>query len=138
MVPNPRLHQVLARALPLGEIQEVARQGFLRATGGMRSAEHIADHWGRTFSDRPRPGRAGRDDLPYAEMAALYVEKQRTNAKTALKDLASEKAYSESRVRNILFTARQRELLTAAPAGKAGGELTDKALDILRHEERNQ
>jgi hypothetical protein len=34
-------------------------------------------------------------------------------------------------VRNYLFKARERSLLTSAGPGRAGGELTDKAKEIL-------
>lgn len=122
------------RRIPVGEIQDLARRAILDL-GGRMSSPGTVERWGHAFQEVKRPGRSGRDDRAYAEVAALYVEKLRTNPKTALKDLADDLGYSRSQVRNVLYTARRRRLLTAAQPGKAGGELTEKALALLRHDE---
>jgi hypothetical protein len=43
---------------------------------------------------------------------------------------------SVSQIRNILYEARQRELLTDSPKGKAGGDLTEKAIALLEKGKR--
>ena len=77
-----------------------------------------------------RPGRRGRDPVFYAEWAARYVNACRTS-ETPLPVLADEYAFGESTIRGFLGEARRRGLLTTAPAGKAGGELTEKGKRLL-------
>ena len=87
-----------------------------------------------------RPGRKGRSDRFYAEIAAAYVEAVAAKSPHAVRDvtkrLAGEqnKHYSESSVRALIHQARKRELLTRPPRGQAGGHLTDKALALLTEE----
>jgi hypothetical protein len=50
---------------------------------------------------------------------------------TPLKSLADELRLSASQVRNKLYEARRRGLLTKAPTGRAGGELTKRATELL-------
>lgn len=82
-------------------------------------------------SFRKRPGRAKRGDRYYASAAAEYVELVATSA-TPLKALAERNRYSSSQTRNILSEARRRGFLTQAPAGRAGGELTPLARELLQ------
>jgi hypothetical protein len=77
-----------------------------------------------------RPGRAGRADSFYAEVAAQYVDLLGTSKKPVA-DLADRHHLSASQVRGILAVARGRGLLTAAPAGRPGGLLTAKAERVL-------
>ena len=90
-------------------------------------------HWDTSadaeFERNPRPGRRGRDDAFYAEWAARYVSL--LNHPRPVAELARQHNYSESQIRNFLHEARKRELLTAAPTGRAGGSLTDKAKELL-------
>jgi hypothetical protein len=81
------------------------------------------------FAVIPRPGRSGRDDYDYATFAAMYVE--RVPSPTAKAELADELGLSPTQVGHLLYEARKRDLLTEAPRGKAGGELTDKARRLL-------
>jgi hypothetical protein len=76
-----------------------------------------------------RPGRQGRSDLDYARVAAHYV--QNLSSATPLKDLAKQLNFSTSQVRNLLYEARRRGLLTAAPKGKSGGALTERARALI-------
>ena len=39
---------------------------------------------------------------------------------------------SASQVRNLVHACRKRGMLTAAPPGRAGGELTARAIELLR------
>ena len=99
--------------------------------GGLVTATSAA--WSEGFARRKRPGRAGRLDLEYARTAGAYVKHMRRST-TPLADLAGEMCLSASQVRSILYEARRRGLLTAAPKGRAGGELTEKALRLLEGE----
>jgi hypothetical protein len=84
-----------------------------------------------------RPGRRGHSDFDYALTAAQYVE--RLGSKTPLADLAKHLDVSQSQARSMLGKARHLGLLTEPPVrGRAGGELTAKAIEILRtHEKRS-
>lgn len=85
-----------------------------------------------------RPGRRGRDDRHYASVAALYLETCREATKDEDRDvmtrLGGKLHLSESTIRGQLGEARRRGLLTEAPAGRSGGELTNRARQILRGE----
>lgn len=124
------------RTLPLGEIQEAARRGFLREVDFLMP--EMKAHWGRAFADTPRPGRAGRDEREYAQICALYARKV-TESRTPVKELAAELCLSTKTVRNIVTAGRERGLLTPAPSGRSGGVLTEKALALLSEatDERN-
>ena len=77
-----------------------------------------------------RPGPRGRDDLHYARWAALYVAAL-ARSTTPVAKLAGQHNISTSRIRNILHAARRRGLLTEAPPGRPGGELTERARQLL-------
>lgn len=81
-----------------------------------------------------RPGRGGRDPLFYAEWAARYLNACR-KSEAPVAHLAEEHSFSEASIRGFLGEARRRGLLTPAPAGKAGGQLTDKAIALLADED---
>lgn len=108
-------------------IERGLRDGHVRA---------VLPGWYDDLVARPRPGRAGRHDIEYAHWAARYVRAVEEDARAPVKYLVDRFAgveyVSEQSLRAILHKARQRELLTAAPPGRAGGDLTDKARDLLR------
>jgi len=111
-------------------------------TDGYFSAQ-VLKRFGLRKSDRhasARPGRGGRDDLFYAIWAAAYVERLLAGDRTPVRSLGEDppielegapSPLSRNTVRGILADARSRQLLTTAPPGKAGGELTTKASKIL-------
>lgn len=78
-----------------------------------------------------RPGRRGRDERDYAEIAALYVDLLAAGDQTPVDTLAAKTYLSPSQLRNLLYEARRRGLLTKAAPGRAGGTLTDKARQLL-------
>jgi hypothetical protein len=82
-----------------------------------------------------RPGRAGRGDVHYARVATQYVGV--LDQPKPLIALAKQLRLKPSQVRSMLYEARRRGLLTDPPVkGRAGGELTKKAHDILEaHDE---
>ena len=84
------------------------------------------------FIDIRRPGRAGRPDWPYALWAARYVEAVSENPLRPVARLTTQfPDHSAGCIRAILSNARRRGLLTAARQGLAGGDLTDKAKQVL-------
>ena len=104
-------------------------------TLGVRQVGDIGDDLLRTAAGldeiaRPgRPGRPPRSDLYYAKVAEGYVE--RLASKSPIVDISTDMGMSPSHVRDAIREARSRDILTATPRGKAGGELTPKAVRIL-------
>ncbi len=93
--------------------------------------------WVDSFLAFPRVGRARRPDRPYAVWAQRYVEAQEADPRRPLAWLVDRYGVeaggteTEAGIRAKLTQARRRGLLTSAPSGRAGGELTDKARRLL-------
>jgi hypothetical protein len=96
-------------------------------TGPVRTRRMPPKGWAAGMATRP--GRRGRHDLDYARVAARYTA--HLDSATPVADLAAELDVKPSQVRNSLYEARRRDLLTAAPKGKPGGSLTMKARRVL-------
>lgn len=107
-------------------------------TGEPVAGQTLGPAWRRTIA---RPGRGGRDDLDYALWARRYVAALASHPTRPVQALIDEEADSgefvtEGQIRARLNRARSRDLLTAAPPGQPGGELTDKAVRLLdRHDQ---
>lgn len=88
-----------------------------------------------------RPGRKGRDDRFYATVASAYVGALKRGSRQPVVEAAQALGeatggfYASTYVRDLLHEARRRELLTRPPRGRAGGQLTEKALALLQREE---
>lgn len=81
-----------------------------------------------------RPGRRGQEDRFYARWAARYV-RALAHGPNPTRQLADAYHYGENTIRGFVRQARRRGLLTNAPAGKAGGELTTKAEWLVASDE---
>lgn len=123
--------QRLLTRLGLGRVHEALTLGL--ATSG--AALVLGERWGAVVA--PKPGRRGRGDLYYAEVAYRYVRALRSNPRAPIPLVLAElEAQGEpttaDQLKARLRRARKRGLLTAAPPGRPGGELTDEALALLR------
>jgi hypothetical protein len=84
-----------------------------------------------------RPGRGGRDDLFFARVSAKYLDLMGRGSHRPVWDLMDALVrnggrFTEATVRGFLNEARERGLLTTpARKGQAGGELTDRAEQLL-------
>jgi hypothetical protein len=78
-----------------------------------------------------RVGRRGRDDRFYARWAAEYADAL-TRSPNPVAEMAARHHLSASQVRNLVHACRKKDMLTAAPPGRAGGELTARAIELLR------
>lgn len=121
----------LLRQLPIGELESWAR-GRLRAEAEGPTAPwfpHLRDWFG---DDHRRDGKRGPSlpDAAFAALAAAYVTNLTQGG--SVRDLASAQGWSEKTIRNRLTEARRRGMLTSAPAGRAGGDLTEKARQTLK------
>lgn len=113
----------LAEVIPAGRPD--LRQVITGQRGWAAAVRELVDD----FGDRPRPGAAGRSDRHYAAIAAMYVDL--LDQPRPVLAVAERSGLSEKSVRNLLFKARERGLLTSIGRGRAGGELTDAAKDLL-------
>lgn len=80
-------------------------------------------------------GRRGRSDHFYAEIASAYVALigERDPIPRLRKRLDKEGLhFADATIRDFVNRARDRGLLTRSPKGRPGGELTPKALELLR------
>jgi len=114
----------------LTEINEHLESPFLRYMA-QRTGE---TGWADPFLATPRTGRKGRPDIEYAIWADRYVAAvEKTGGKPMPALIADFPGYTEKSIRQILYNARlkQRGLLTKSEPGKAGGDLTKKAIDLL-------
>jgi hypothetical protein len=78
-----------------------------------------------------RVGRRGRDDRFYARWAAEYADAL-TRSPNPVTEMAARHHLSASQVRNLVYACRKRNMLSAAPPGRAGGELTARAIELLK------
>lgn len=129
------------REIPWGELVTVARP-FLRAEAELRLdvMAQRGDHGLAQIQERAlrepgrRPGRRGHADEHFAQLAVAYEEWQRANKPLAA--LAEQFSYSESGLRAAIATARRKGFLTPTQRGRAGGEATNKAKELLRRSGR--
>jgi hypothetical protein len=98
---------------------------FCEIAVGMFGADHVTE-----LERARRPGRRGRGDLFYARWAAEYVEALRESDRPNVV-IAERHGYGVSTVRELVHEARHRDLLTPGSRGKAGGSLSDKAIELL-------
>jgi hypothetical protein len=116
----------MLRKYPLGRIEANARRYL---------AEHDQLHaevpdWSEQA--HTRPGRRGRADLFYAQIAADYVAALDSGASAPVSAAADRRHLARTTVRNMLSEARRRGLLTRpTKRGAADGSLTPKAQDLL-------
>ncbi len=149
VVPEGGIPGKALRALrlkdPMQQYPEILAN--LQRRHGADAAKRLLDEFAlsrRSHLVPRRPGRKGRSDEFYAVWAVAYVGRLKAGSRRPVKDLAmtppihirghvsDAKKASEDTVRDIIHEARARGFLTAAPEGKAGGELTPRAERVLR------
>lgn len=82
------------------------------------------------YRTNPRPGRRGRGDRYYAEVAEQYF--RHLDKRAPVQALAEQLGVSPTQARDLVHAARQRGLLTGGGTrGRRGGVLTQKALELL-------
>lgn len=119
----------------MGELADIARsksRTVFRPTGEISAGGYpvVRMDIRREHDTTRRPGRRGRPDRYYAELAVAYEDWQGT--RQPLRVLADELVMPLSTLRTALQIARRRGLLTAAPGkGRKGGWATDKARQRL-------
>lgn len=84
---------------------------------------------------KPKRGRRGpkaRPDREFAELAAEYIAACEEGSRRPVADIAERQGRSLEAVRQDLYRARKKGLLTRQTAGRAGGQLTPRAKALLR------
>lgn len=69
----------------------------------------------------------------YARWAAAYADAL-ARSPQPVADLAARHNLSPSQIRNLMHACRRRGMLTASPPGRAGGELTQRAVQLLKED----
>jgi hypothetical protein len=80
------------------------------------------------------PGAHGRDDTYYARLARMYLYLVQARHPRPVKELADFFGVSVRTTESQIREARNRGLLTRPEPGRSGGELTDKARDLLKEQ----
>ena len=129
-VPNGGITSSLLRSIPIGEITKGVL-GIVRDRRFKFRDWLIPDQWLDLpeVSGIERPGRAGRDDRYYVVWAARYAEK--AGSPRPIAELAEEHGLRREQVRDLIHTARERDLLTPGRRGRPQGELTAKSRALL-------
>ena len=137
-VPQGGLPITILRDLRTSDVREFyadALRRFEKKHGASTVTRVLSRHGlGRRKLPLKRPGRRGHDPTLYAEVAARYVKAVRSGSRTPVRDVARELNYSQPQMRDLIHAARTRGMLTAAPQGRAGGELTPEAVEVLEQE----
>lgn len=129
------------REVPIGAICDVARSVLIERIDSRaadtsltakerRALRKVAERWAADFAEQPRTGPKGRDLHDYALLAAQYVEL--LGHPNPVEMLAERLHLSVQQTRNLVWQARRRGLLTPVRQGRAGGNLTETALALLR------
>ncbi len=88
---------------------------------------------GRIVKSYGRRGRLGPGNARLARIASLYVEALNRRSRTQNVDVARQLKMEGSQVRDAIHLARQKGLLSSTrQRGVPGGELTPKAVELLR------
>lgn len=132
-VPGHGLTARLLRQVKVAEHVDGKMTEILEAQRGRlpagRVAERLAEHG---LADAPPRFRGrGREDTYLASLASQYVQLLDQGSRTPVQALASQLGQDPAEVRDLIHEARSRGLLTAAPKGRAGGQLTERALALL-------
>ena len=137
-VPDGGVTARLLRRVPVGALLDRARQELtdIHADAADFADQHPDTSAARAISDAAlsfasRPGRRGRPDVQFAQLADAYVRALGTGRPSPVQMVAQALYISPDTARNALHEARRRGLLTRPPPGRAGGQLTDKARRLL-------
>lgn len=114
------------RRIPFGKVNRVH-------TAAGRVWPRMAKSLRRSYD---RQNRLGRGDVRLARIARLYVQALEGRSRTPTVDVARQVRMKDSQVRDATHLARRRGLLSATrKQGRPGGELTAKAVELLKSAE---
>jgi len=124
-MPEMRLSSRMARGAPVATLER-----FARAWIAARAAESYLFRPGQAGDADRRPrGPKGGGDVRLARIARQYVDL--LGEERPVEALAAANGIARSTAQSYLYRARERDLLTSAGRGRAGGELTERAQQLL-------
>lgn len=122
------------RSIPFGEITAAARSLASNTAGVIsNAAQEQLDDLLQPWRQDARTTGARRDDLAYAALSLRYVMLLGSGNSRPTDTLARDLGMSPITASQRLRECRQKGLLTATTAGRAGGELTPAAMALLAH-----
>ena len=128
IAPDAELTSTMLRKVAIDRLSKLSRTGIHPELAALPRLQPF-------LIDRARPGRRGRDDIDYAKLAQQYVNEVNSGNPKPTKTLAETHHVSPSQMSQLINTARQRNLLTPAPKGRSGGELTEHAYALLNKDD---
>jgi hypothetical protein len=138
-LPRGGLTSRLLRQIPITAHLRIARKTWQQREDEGRNLFGLRydslGAWGFTraaLQDPLRPGRKGHPDLLYAKLSSDYVRELARGTRNPVASIARRQHFSPSWVSQLIVRCRQKGFLTAAPVGRAGGQLTEAALAVLR------
>jgi hypothetical protein len=140
-VPLGGIPARLVRAINAGELLSLAQRAASEAADKFSRDKKVHSKAFVAFANATsqRPGRKGHPIEHYLAWAERYVEKLRAGSRRPIAELASDTDWDQTYVRDTIRDARNKYgLLTPTGQGRAGGELTAKALELIEksHETR--
>ena len=118
------------RSISPATMLEVLRQVAAEVVDSRSDGDRmLAGESGPAFPLLSKRGRV--TDLELAQIAAVYVRHVQSGRHPVMNLVADDVHLSQKTVARRIEDARGRKLLTRTAKGKAGGELTDKALRLL-------
>lgn len=128
--PTGGLTARVYKSLKLSEVVARARGALHELDAGLL---RLHDYAHETIDRAPgRRGRPGRPPIFYASVAAAYVRVVERGERRPVAVVAKASGLSENQVHAALRKARDLGYLTRPGQGKAGGELTAEAREVLR------
>ena len=118
----------LLRDLSLIALKNAAKPGLEQMNLGEGRFKTIADSF---VTSESKPGRKGRSDDHYLPIAIRYADLIAQGDRSPVETLASQLKLRPAQARDLIHEARVRGLLTKGQRGRAGGVLTEKALEIV-------
>ena len=137
-VPSGGIDSTTLRGIPVGAHRSLLAKhtANLREQFGIGGEAIFGRHWAETVGPEKRK-RARRDDTWYAQLAQLYVVLVDSGITRPIPIIADRLGLSPSTVTAAIRDARRMRMLTKAPGRRAGGRLTERALQILEKGEPN-
>jgi hypothetical protein len=124
--PNAELTAAIMRRVGMQEVVDQVHWLLKGLATQVTTARAVMDE----YRVLPRPGRGGRSDRYYAQVAQHYVGHR--DKRAPVQALAKQLAISPTQARDLVHAARQRGLLTGGGVrGRRGGELTEKGRRLL-------
>lgn len=137
-LPKGGLPQVRLRQVRIGEARKrIAREiDSWRREAGSELDQQLTARGIPVEAFVPRRTRERQRYL--AEVARSYVMFVESGSRSPVVQLANELGVTRDRARDVLHDIRRAKLLTSPRKGVAGGQLTEKARQILAEEEREK